>query len=195
VVVIGLVVLLQATAHGNAFTTETLRRTVIAEAPQPVPDFEVTDDAGRVTTLRNVLGADGRVWIVEFVYTRCQTVCNSLGAVFQRLQQQIEARGLQGRVGLLSISFDPEHDTPEALRHYAGRMRMDPAAWRIVTLASQQDRRRLLDAFGILVIPAPLGEFEHNASLHIVDARGRLIRIVDFDDTDQALGVALSAVQ
>jgi protein SCO1/2 len=193
--VIGLAVLLRATAQGNAFTTETLRRTAIAEEAQPVPEFELTDDTGRATTLRQVLGADGRVWIIEFVYTRCQTICTSLGVTFQRLQQLIAARGLQDRVGLLSISFDPQHDTPQALRSYARRMKIDPEAWRIVTLALPQDRRRLLDAFGIMVIPAPLGEFEHNASLHVVDARGMLVRIVDFDDIDQALAVALSAAR
>jgi len=46
-----------------------------------------------------------------------------------------------------------------------------------------------------MVIATPLGEFEHNASLQIVDAHGMLIRIVDFDDVDQALDVAVTAAR
>jgi protein SCO1/2 len=50
----------------------------------------------------------------------------------------------------------------------------------------------LLDAFGIIVIPAPLGEFEHNAALHLVSGAGRLFRIVDYVDATVALDTALA---
>ena len=70
-------------------------------------------------------------------------------------------------------------------------MRMTPQAWRIVALAESADRRRLLDAFGIMVVPAALGEFEHNAALHIVTAGGRLVRIVDVQAPAEAIEAAL----
>ncbi len=190
---LGLAGLLQATAQGNAFTTESLRRSEIANAPALVPELAVHDAEGKASTLRQVLGEDGRVWIVDFVYTRCQTVCTTLGSVFQQLQQQIQERGLEGRVGLLSVSFDPAHDSPESLKAYRDRMRMDPAIWRVLTLSSPLDRRELLDAFGIMVIPAPLGEFEHNAALHLVKKPGMLVRIIDYDDATFALETALAA--
>jgi len=188
---LGLACLLQATALGNAFTTETLRRTEVANAPALVPDLAVHDAAGHGSTLRQLLAAGERVWIIDFVYTRCQTVCTTLGSVFQQLQLQIQERGLDGRVGLLSVSFDPAHDTADSLKAYGDRMRMDPAIWRVVTLSSALDRRELLDAFGIMVIPAPLGEFEHNAALHLVTASGMLVRIIDYDDARRALETAL----
>jgi protein SCO1/2 len=71
-------------------------------------------------------------------------------------------------------------------------LRMDPAAWQIVTLSSVADRRRLLDAFGIMVVPAPLGEFEHNAALHIIDPTGQLVRIVDYAAISQVIDIALA---
>jgi protein SCO1/2 len=191
VLALGLAGLLQATAQGNAFTTESLRRSEIANAPTLVPELAVHDAQGKTSTLRQVLSEE-RVWIVDFVYTRCQTVCTALGSVFQHLQQQIQERGLEGRVGLLSVSFDPAHDTPESLKAYRDRMRMDPAIWRVVTLSSPLDRRELLDAFGIMVIPAPLGEFEHNAALHIATGGGMLVRIIDYDDATFALEAALA---
>ena len=96
------------------------------------------------------------------------------------------------RVGLLSISFDPEHDNAAALRDYALRMRAHPNSWQLLTLAAPQDRQRLLDAFGIVVLPAPLGEFEHNAALHIVNATAELVRIVDINAPALALDAALA---
>lgn len=194
-IVIGLTCLLRATALGNAFTTETLRRTEVAHSPTRVPDLALHDSAGDRSTLRELFARGGRVWIVDFVYTRCQTVCTTLGSVFQQLQQQIQQRGLEGQVGLLSVSFDPTHDTPQLLGAYRDRMRMDPGIWRVVTLSSPLDRRALLDAFGIMVIPAPLGEFEHNAALHLVNQHGVLVRIIDYDDAAVALALALETAR
>jgi protein SCO1/2 len=189
---LGLAGLLHATAQGNAFTTETLRRIEVAKSPSLVPELSVYDANGNRSTLRQLLTGDGRVWIVDFVYTRCQTVCTTLGTVFQQLQLQIRQRGLENKVGLLSVSFDPANDTANSLRAYRDRMSMDPTIWRVVTLSSPLDRRKLLDAFGIMVIPAPLGEFEHNAALHLVSGAGRLFRIIDYDDATLALDTALA---
>ena len=55
----------------------------------------------------------------------------------------------------------------------------------------------MLDAFGIMVVPAPLGEFEHNAALHVVTSDGQLIQIIDYlayrSAVDQALATTLIA--
>jgi len=185
-----LAALYEATSAGQAFTTEALRRTEVERAPRQIPDYALTDELGRRTTLRELTGGGGKVWIVDFVYTRCQSVCSVLGSVYQQLQARIIERRLQGRIGLLSISFDPARDDARALRDHARRLGADPAVWRIATLTYGGDRQQLLDAFGIMVLPAPLGEFEHNAALHVVDATGRLVRIVDYDDPERALDAA-----
>jgi protein SCO1/2 len=151
--------------------------------------------SGEKSSLNAVLAPGGKVWLVDFVYTRCQTLCSSLGSIYQQLQAQIEARGLQGKVGLLSISFDPANDTAPALAAYSARMQMNPDVWQIITLTDWQDRRRLLDAFGIMVVPAPLGEFEHNAALHVVSSDGTLHQIIDYTDFNNALNVAAGMAQ
>ena len=188
----GLAAVFQATAGGTAFTTETLRRTNVAQAPVAVPDFAVIDAQDQVQGLRSLLAQGGRVVIVDFVYTRCTTLCLALGSVFQQLQAQIVEQGLQDRVGLLSISFDPLSDAPPELAAYAKRMQMQPAVWQLVSLRSEADRRRLLDSFGIMVVPAPLGEFEHNAALHIVTPQGQLVGILGLDEAGAALNLARS---
>ena len=190
VLVASLMVLMLATGGGQSFTTETLRRQHISQQAELIPDFAVTLGNGQRSTIKAVLAPGGKVWLVDFVYIRCQTLCLSLGSVYQQLQAQIEARGLQGKVGLLSISFDPANDSPAALANYAQRMGMNPQVWQIATLTDWQDRRRLLDAFGIIVLPAPLGEFEHNAALHVVSSDAMLTRIIDYADYKSALNVA-----
>jgi len=190
VLLLALVALFQATAGGTAFTTETLRRSAVAQAPMAVPDYLVFDAQGRVQPLRDLLAAGDKVWIVDFVYTRCVTLCLALGTVFQQLQAQIVAAGLQDRVGLLSISFDPLRDHGPALADYTKRMGMRPGVWQLVSLRDEADRRRLLDSFGIMVLPAPLGEYEHNAALHLVTPAGQLVQILGLDETAEALALA-----
>ena len=200
VLIVGLAVLFMATGGGQSFTTETLRRQQVMAQPQRIDAFDVTGPSGNKTTL-NALLAEGenegrnegkKLWLVDFVYTRCQTVCSSLGSIYQQLQTQIEERGLQGKVGLLSISFDPANDDAAALSAYASRMRMNPVIWQIATLSKSQDRQRLLDAFGIMVLPAPLGEFEHNAALHVMRSDGTLIKIIDYLAYETALDTAIA---
>ena len=195
VLIAGLMVLFMATGGGQSFTTETLRRQQVMAQPQRIDTFEVTGPGGQKTSLNTLLAAGGKIWLVDFVYTRCQTVCSSLGSIYQQLQAHIEERGLQDKVGLLSISFDPVNDDAAALSAYAARMRMDPGIWQIATLSRWQDRRRLLDAFGIMVVPAPQGEFEHNAALHVVSSDGRLVRIIDYQDFKSALDEAVAITQ
>jgi protein SCO1/2 len=191
----GLAAVGHATDYGRSFTTETLRRNEVARAPRAIPNLPVRDASGHVATLRHMLASDGRIQIVDFVYTRCQTVCTSLGSIYQQLQQQLLDQGLQERIGLLSISFDPASDDAAALQAYTSRMRMASQAWRVVALSVPADRRRLLDAFGIMVVPAALGEFEHNAALHIVTADGRLVRIVDIQSPAEAIAVVRGLAQ
>ncbi len=192
VLLLGLVLLFRATNGGAAFTTEELRRSEVAHAPRATPNFALVTGSGQITTLHQMLGSGKKVWIVDFVYTRCQTVCRALGSVYQQLQQQILARGLQDQVGLLSMSFDPLNDTPKVLHAYSQRMKFDPAVWQIATLQSVRDKGNLLDTFGIMVIPAPLGEFEHNAALHIIDPSGKLVNILDYEASERAIDLALA---
>jgi protein SCO1 len=194
VLLIGMAVLLHATEQGSAFTTEALRRSQVDRAPQALPNLQLLDANGTPHDLHAWLKASNKVWVVDFIYTRCQTLCSALGATYQQMQSQLEARNLSSsqsnRVGLLSISFDPEHDNAAALRDYTQRMRANPNSWQVLTLAAPQDRQRLLDSFSIVVLPAPLGEFEHNAALHIVNANAELVRIIDIATPALALDAA-----
>jgi len=167
-------------------TTESARRDDMARERPRMPDVVLQRSDGGSTTLWRELALDGRVAIVNFMYTRCQSVCLAMGSEYQQLQETLRRTGLDARVRLISISFD-DADTPERLARYDATMRADPRIWRTAVIKDAGARHGLLDAFGIVVIPAPMGQFVHNAAYHVVNAEGRLIQILDIGDLDGLL--------
>ena len=192
VCVLGIGALYQQTDGFSVLTSEAARRVSIARHPEKIPDAPLSLASGQVQPLLEELRSDGRVTIVNFIYTRCITVCLSMGSEFQQLQNAIRQKGLSGQIRLLSISFDPA-DTPAQLGDYAHGMRANPAIWQFVGVAGNRERQALLDSFGIVVVPAPLGQFVHNAAYHVVTADGRLVSIIDFAEPGAVLAVAASA--
>jgi protein SCO1/2 len=186
---LGLAALYQGTMGFEVVSTEDGRRLDIARAPRQLPAADIHQP--QATTLARLLHDDGRVAIVTFVYTTCSAVCSVLGTEFQQMQAEIRKRGLQDQVRLLSISFDPRDDS-RALAAYAQRQHADMGLWQFVSVDREVERKALLDTFGIVVVPKPLGEFEHNAAFHLVDASGKLARVYDYDNPTQALEEALA---
>jgi protein SCO1 len=182
IVLVGLSVLWAVTNGGQGFTTETIRRSQVAQNPQKIAPFELLKSNGEGISLQKLLDGNKKVFVVDFVYTRCQTVCRALGTAYQQLQADIIKHGLQDKVGLLSISFDPDHDDATALQRYEQRMNMNPNIWQLVSLKNPKDIQRLLDSFGIIVIAAPLGEYEHNAAFHFLTRGATLVKILGVED-------------
>ena len=136
-------------------------------------------------------GPGPAVTIVDFVYTRCETECTSLGTTFQQLQRWIaDGPGAADGMALLSVSFDPAHDDGPALARYAARHGADPALWRVARAGSEAQTRDLLRSLGVVVIPDGQGGYAHNAALHLVDRQGRLRALVPPGEAPQALALA-----
>jgi protein SCO1 len=170
----------------QVWTAEGARRLEVALAPVAAPDVQVDGPGVPSQPLPRLL-ADGRdVTIVDFVYTRCETVCLSLGGTFQQLQAML---GDAGHVRLLSISFDPRDGTAD-LRSYASRMHADARRWTLVRAADAAQTARLLQPFQVTVVPAGPGDFEHNAALLVVDRQGRLVRVFDIAEQQLAFDYA-----
>jgi protein SCO1/2 len=92
-----------------------------------VPDFALVERSGRQITRADLLG---KVWIVNFFYTECPDVCPLESTHMARLQHELAQAP---DVRLVSISVDPEHDTPEVLAEYASRYGADPERWLLLT--------------------------------------------------------------
>jgi protein SCO1 len=96
--------------------------------------------------LKDLLNSDKPV-IVEFIFATCTTICPVLSAGFTNLQQKI-APDTQ-KVRLVSISIDPENDTPKAMKEYLKRYRSKPG-WDFLT-GSRPDIDRVMHAFNAYI--------------------------------------------
>lgn len=188
VLALGIGAIYRVTDGFRVVTTEQSRRLSIAERPRPIPDSALRFDSGAAASLVQALRSDGRPTVVNFIYTRCNAVCSVMGTELQQLQRTIQANGLAQRVRLLSISFDAR-DTPEQLARYAKSLQARSDIWQFAVVPDAAQRQALLDAFGITVIPAPLGEFEHNAAYHLVTPDARLSHIIDYGQPDALLAL------
>ena len=93
-----------------------------------VPAFELTRDDGTTFGSEELRG---RVWIASFLFTSCTSVCPTLASQLGNLEGRTAQHG--DRVMLVSITVDPEADTPERLHTYASQFRHDPSRWVFLT--------------------------------------------------------------
>lgn len=151
----------------------------------PAPSFVLTDQRGQAFSDADLYG---HIAIVNFIYTRCTTACPTMTAQMRLLQERLRVEGLLGNpVILVSMSFDPEHDTPEVLREYAAHFQADPDAWRFLTGDPVNVKAVIGGGFGVYYEKTPQpaeGQgghshddyaFVHENRFVIVDERG-LIR-------------------
>lgn len=162
----------------TAFTAETARRVEILRSPRALPDVTLEDQNGKIFRLKDY---QGKLLAVDFIFTRCTTLCRSMGMIFKQIRDLIPEESLGRDFALISISFDPEHDDPASLKKYGEAYGADGEIWRIARVRDKAELQSLLDAFGIIVIPDQFGGFEHNTALHLVGRDGRLRLISDID--------------
>jgi len=178
VVLAALAVFTWGTDGWSAFTGETARRERVLRHPRPLPAAVLEDQDGRPFELSDYRG---RSLAVEFIYTRCPSVCRSLGTAFRQIRDAVAPQRLERDFALLSISFDAEHDDVPALAAWAAAHGADGRHWRVARVRDPARLAPLLDAFGVVVIADGLGGYEHNAAIHLLDRDGRLARIDDIE--------------
>lgn len=177
----GGVALSAATDQFRAFTTEAARRVAVREHPVAIPAVPLESETG---ARLDVAAFRGRWLLIDFIYTRCPTFCTTLGGDFAQLQSRLSVPLAQHEVQLLSISFDPAHDTPEELAGYLQRFHTPSSEWIAARPVDQVGLERLEGRFGIKVIPDAMGGYTHNAAIHLVDPHGRLVDIFDMGNPE-----------
>jgi protein SCO1 len=132
--IFGIVVLLgiPATLWANdpmAHEHATANPTSITVANYVVPAVELVNEQGRKVTLRHELD-DGRPVVLNFIFTTCETSCPLSSATFSMFEKKLGAE--RSKMHLVSISIDPEQDTPARLREYAKQFHAGPE-WQYYT--------------------------------------------------------------
>ena len=153
---------------------------------QAVPDFSLTDQAGQPIRFSSL--AANKVVALNFVYTRCALpqFCLRVSNTFSVLQRRF-ARQYGRELQLLTVTFDPERDTPEVLTSYAARFNADPKMWRFLT-GNVAEVRRVCALFGVESFPDE-GLMNHSLRTVVIDRGGRLVANVEGNQyTPEQLG-------
>ena len=163
-------------------------------APPPLdvygqaPDFQLTDQSG--ATFASTALAD-HVTLLDFIYTRCTDACPVLSATFQATQRKLQDdKALGSKVMLVSLSVDPQHDTPAVLADYGQQFRADTAGWKFLT-GDWDAVYDVVTGFKVAVkpprpaadAPPPGGtELTHSTRVVVLDAQRQVRAYLDGQD-------------
>jgi protein SCO1/2 len=142
---------------------------------QTVSDFSLVDQTNRSVTLSEFRG---KVVAITFIYTRCPLpdYCMRLSNNFAQLQKRFNTR--MGRdLVLLSITFDPDHDSPDVLAKYAETWKANVDGWRFLT-GTLSNVKQVCGMFGMNFWPDE-GLLTHSLHTAIVDREGKLVANIE----------------
>lgn len=142
---------------------------------QIVPDFTMTTQDDRPLRLNDLRG---EVVVLTFIYTRCPLpdYCPLVDKKFHELADKLSLiKARESKVRLVSVSFDPEHDTPGVLADHAKRVGAKQPLWTFA-VASHAELAKVAEPLGLIYGPGK-DEIIHNLCVAIIDSRGRLVRL------------------
>lgn len=131
------------------------------------PELALIDQSGQPLTFKAL---QGKVVLLTFTYSACAEVCPLITAAMAALQQRLTVAE-RPQVFFLSVTTQPEVDTPAVLRAYATRLGVDLASWAFVT-GRPQAVQAVWQAFGLTVKPHAKGVVDHPAWTFLIDEEG-----------------------
>lgn len=142
---------------------------------EAVPDFTLTDQNRRSVKLSDFRG---KVVAVNFIYTRCAlpNFCLRVANDFSVLQKRFQAQ-LGRDLVLLTVTFDPVHDTPDVLAKYAEQWKADPATWHFLT-GPPPNIQRVCELFGVHAFQNE-GLIDHSLHTALIDRDGKLVANIE----------------
>jgi protein SCO1/2 len=132
-------------------------------------DFALTSQDGAEVTLKSLRG---KVVAVAFIYTWCPDVCLMLTDKMARVQDDL-GPDFGTEVAFVSITVDPERDTPGVLKEYAAAFDADLAGWSFLTGAPAAVRE-VARRYGVGVAPGVDGQVDHTLLTTLIDRRGAM---------------------
>ena len=169
---------------------------VVSDAPRVLAAGEAVSDALLVDqngTASPFSKLRGHRVALTFIYTRCPLpeFCPLMDRHFAAVQKILASTPALADVRLVTMTLDPEFDTPAVLKPYAQKAGANPAIWSFVT-AEAKDAARFASQFGLYVEPNPDSAIDiiHNLRTAVVDADGRLVTVHNGNDWTPAQLVA-----
>ena len=130
-----------------------------------VPDFTLTDQNGNPVSKDDLRG---KIWIADFIFTRCQGPCPLMTARMLEMQRALIKAP---EIKLVSVTVDPEHDTPEVLKAYAAANQADPERWKFLTGDKAVIEKLVTEGF-MQHLAEENGEPVHGTMFLVVDGNG-----------------------
>lgn len=142
-----------------------------------VGDFNYTNQENQAVGLSDL---EGKVWIADFIFTSCETVCPPMTYNMSQLQDKVKEEGIEN-VEFVSFSVDPTVDSPEALKDFANNYEIDFSNWHFLTGYTQEEIESFaVDSFKSLVKkPKNDDQVIHQTSIYLVDQNGVVMK--DYD--------------
>lgn len=165
-----------ATDGWQAWTAESARRVEIEKIQPELPNIDVVNQNG-IDKKLHAYPED--IYIVDFIFTGCTTICTTLGYRLQQMQTLLS--NYQKNIRFISISFDHANDSPKKLNKYLKRYSTDQNNWDALVVRNEIELKNLLDMLGVVVIPDEKLGFIHNTAIYIVYDK-RVTNIHDYND-------------
>src|SRR5215831_2426175 len=135
----------------------------------PAPQFTLTSQDGKPFALADLRG---KAVVVAFIYTECPDICPMLTQKMVEIQDELGA-DFGAKFAFVSITLDPEHDTPEVLKDYAQFWGAKPEGWTFLT-GSPEAVRDVTRRYGVFFAKKEDGSVDHTQLTSFVDAEGQL---------------------
>jgi protein SCO1/2 len=162
--------------------------TLVRGTPAPLPaygqlpDFRLTNQLGQTVSLADL---KGHVVVADIIFTRCPGPCLQMTKKMQALGAALPA---DNSIRFISLTADPDYDTPSILQRYAARFKADPQRWQFLTGPKKEVYSLARHGLKLAVeensaASADEGQFIHSTRFIVLDRQGRL-RGVPFDGTE-----------
>ncbi|UOB19539.1 SCO family protein [Macrococcus armenti] len=149
-----------------------------------ISEFSGTDDKGKEISNKDL---KGKVWLVDFIFTNCETVCPPMTYNMSTVVDQLEKDGISSKdYGILSFSVDPKRDTPAKMHEYINQHNPPKNVWRSVTNYDEKFIRQFAEEnFKTIVVPPTEtnDQATHGTSFYLVDQNGMIIKDYAGKDT------------
>ncbi len=145
----------------------------------PIADFSLTDQNGHAVSLADLRG---RVWVADIIFTRCAGPCPIMTRQMKELQDALPA---SSQAKLVTLTTDPEFDTPPVMKTYAERFGADSNRWMFLTGTKPEIAKLAVDSLKLSAVAktpgtreSPQDLFVHSTIFVVVDKEARLARCV-----------------
>jgi protein SCO1/2 len=139
----------------------------------PAPPFELADADGNIVRLSDF--AD-KIVVLNFIFAGCTDVCPLHSALIADVQSKINATPMRDMVQFITVTTDPEADTPNVLRRYGEAHGLDPRNWMFLTRRPgdpEDATRALSETYNVKFEPLDDGQQMHGVATHVIDRGGR----------------------